>query len=176
MMSRMVIETERLVLRPLRLEDVDELVALQARPEVSRFMRSVDREQARLWIEDNLREWDERGHGLMAILDADSGRFLGRSGLKHWPEFDEVEVGWVLEPGVWGRGLATEAGRACAEWGLRNLDVPYLTSMIRPDNERSIRVAERLGMARLRSDMLGGQGVTVYALTREAWLALGEDA
>ena len=134
------IETDRLLLRPLTTADLDEVVELHAMPEVKRTMGGAfDRPAALARLERNELEWDERGHGLVAILERASGRFLGRSGLKYWPQFDETEVGWVLRADVWGHGFATEAGRACIDWGFRDLEVPYLTAMIVPDNERSIR-------------------------------------
>ena len=129
-------------------------------------MGPFDPAQAMARIEASKREWQERGHGMMAIIECASGRFLGRTGLKYWPQFDETEVGWALRPDVWGRGIATEAARACADWGLQNLHVPYLTALIRPDNARSIRVAERLGMRPLRPDVLLDIPVVVYALER----------
>jgi RimJ/RimL family protein N-acetyltransferase len=167
----MLIETERLLLRPLQVEDVDDLVAMHSAPEVSRFMTVLDPDLALRRVEQDQRDWRERGHGLMAIVDRQSGRFLGRTGLRYWPQFDETEVGWALPPEYWGRGLATEAARAAADWGFRNLDVPYLTAMIRPDNDRSIAVAGRLGMSLLRPDLLGEDEVVVHALTREGWAA-----
>jgi RimJ/RimL family protein N-acetyltransferase len=165
----MRIETERLLLRPLEEQDVEALVALHATPEVSRFMTVLDRERALRRINQNHRDCAERGYGMVSIVDRETGRFLGRSGLKGWPQFGEVEVGWAVTPACWGRGVATEAGRACIGWGFEMLEVPYLTAMIRPDNDRSIRVAERLGMSPLRRDDLNGQGVVVYAITRNAW-------
>jgi RimJ/RimL family protein N-acetyltransferase len=165
----MRIETERLLLRPLEAQDAEDLVALHSTAEVSRFMTVLDRDLALRRISQDRRNWAERGYGLVAILEQGSGRFLGRSGLQGWPQFGEVEVGWAVKPTSWGRGVATEAGRACLGWGFETLDVPYLTAMIRPDNARSIRVAERLGMAPLRRDVLNGQGVVIYARRREGW-------
>jgi RimJ/RimL family protein N-acetyltransferase len=162
----MLIETDRLVLRPLTTSDLDEVVELHAMPQVKRTMGVFDRSAARSRLERNELEWDERGHGLVAIIERASGRFLGRSGLKYWPQFDETEVGWVLRADAWGHGFATEAGRACLDWGFRDLYVPYLTAMIRPDNDRSIHVAERLGMTPIRSDSLMDLPVVVYALAR----------
>jgi RimJ/RimL family protein N-acetyltransferase len=161
-----VIETDRLLLRPLTFADVDELVAMHAHAEVERFMGPFDRAGAVTRIESNQREWQERGHGRMAIIERATGRFLGRTGLKYWPQFDETEIGWALYPKVWGRGIATEAARACVDWGFESLTVPYLTAMIQPDNERSIGVAERLGMRPLRPDVLLDIPVVVYALER----------
>jgi RimJ/RimL family protein N-acetyltransferase len=161
-----VIETARLVLRPLEPCDVDELVALGSDPEVTRFVRRLDRRAAEQRIAMAAREWGERGYGMLAIVRRDQNRFLGRAGLKHWPEFDETEVGWVLRRDAWGHGYATEAGRACVEWGFANLAVPYLTAMIHPANRRSVRVAERLCFAPSRRDALDGDPVIVYARER----------
>lgn len=162
----MLIDTDRLLLRPLTTADLDEVVELHAMPEVMRTMGAFDRSAALSRLERNELEWDERGHGLVAILERSSGRFLGRSGLKYWPQFDETEVGWVLRTDAWGQGFATEAGRACLDWGFRDLTVPYLTAMIVADNERSIRVARRLGMEPIRSDSLMDLPVVVYAIQR----------
>jgi hypothetical protein len=119
-------------------------------PEVSRFKgplpRAVDH------LDSCEREWRDPGRELLAIRCRVSGRFLGRAGLKYRTQFDETEIGWVLNPAAWGQGYATEAGHACADWGCRDLDLSYLTGMLRPENARSIRVAERLGMTPLRRD------------------------
>ena len=162
----MLIETDRLLLRPLVSDDIDEFVEMHATPEVVATMGRFGRQRSLERLERNELEWRERGHGLMAVVERASGRFAGRSGLKYWPEFDETEVGWVLHPAYWGRGFATEGGRACLEWGFRSFDIPYFTAMIVPDNVRSIAVAERLGMRPIRSDVLADLPVTVYATER----------
>jgi RimJ/RimL family protein N-acetyltransferase len=164
-----MIETGRLLLRKMTAEDLDELVAIHAEPEVMRFMGVFDHSKASEWLVQNHAEWSERGHGRLAIVDRATGRLLGRTGLKYWPQFRETEVGWVLRPDGWGHGFATEAARGCVNWGFQNFDLPYLTAMIRPDNRRSVRVAERLGMRPLRDDLLLEERVIVYAINREAW-------
>lgn len=163
----MLIETERLRLRPMEMSDLDEFVALHADPEVTEFIRPLDRTAAEERLRRDEVEWRERGHGLFAVLDRESGAFLGRCGLKHWPQFGETELGWALQRVAWGHGYATEAARACLGWGFGDLDVPYLTAMIDPGNIRSVRVAERLNMAPLRDDLLLGDPVVVYSLDRE---------
>jgi RimJ/RimL family protein N-acetyltransferase len=126
--------------------------------------------------------WEERGYGLFRLTHRDDGRFVGRVGLRYWPQFDETEVGWTLRPEEWGRGFATEAAVAVTDWGFRTVPVPYLTANIQPENARSIAVAKRLGMTPLREDVLdgiaaiGGQVVdgieaVIYAIRREAWAA-----
>jgi RimJ/RimL family protein N-acetyltransferase len=161
------IETERLIMRPVRVEDVDDLVAMHADPLTRRVFGEWTRDQVEDWAERSVREWEERGHGKLSILDRQSGAFFGRSGLRFWPEFDETEVGWVLMPEARGRGVATEAGRACVEWGVRDFALPYVTAMIAPDNDASTAVARRLGMTPLREDVLHEVPIVVYALSRE---------
>lgn len=159
----MEIETERLTLRPLAMDDLDQLVALQAEPEVARFMGAYGRAELTVWVRSNLEEWARHGHGRMAILERASDNMVGRTGLRRWPQFGETELGWALGADARGRGYATEAAGACLEWGFDALELDYITAMIRPDNPRSIAVAERLGMRPLRPDVLMGEPVTVYA-------------
>jgi RimJ/RimL family protein N-acetyltransferase len=162
----MELQTDRLILRPVSTSDLDDLVDLHADPVVRKVFGVMTREEIAEWIARSEREWVERGHGRAGVFDRESGAFLGRSGLRYWAQFDEVEVGWVLDPAARGRGVATEAGRACVDWGFRDLDVSYLTAMIAPDNSASIAVAERLGMTPLREDTLLGEPVVVYAVRR----------
>lgn len=162
----MEIETERLLMRPVGTEDIDELVAMHADPVTRGVFGDWRRDEVVEWVERSMPEWEKRGHGKLAILDRETGAFLGRSGLRFWPQFEEVEVGWVLMPAARGRGIATEAGGACLEWGFRDFALPYVTAMIHPDNDASTAVARRLGMGPLREDVLLGESVVVHALRR----------
>ncbi len=164
-----MIETERLRLRVMTADDLDELVRLQEDPAVARFMGRPSREWLEGWLRSSQAEWEERGHGRVAIVDRDSGQFLGRTGLKFWPQFEETEIGWALHAEARGKGYATEAARAVLKWGFERLEgLPLITAMIQPGNAASIAVAERLGMSPLRADKLLGDEVTVYAIGRGA--------
>jgi RimJ/RimL family protein N-acetyltransferase len=166
-----VIETDRLLLVRITIDDLDEFVAMHAHPDVRRFLGAYERPQALVRLSADERQWRERGHGLLAVRERASGAFLGRVSLKHWPEFAETEVGWALRREAWGQGYATEAARASAAWAFANLDIPYLTAMIEPANARSAAVAGRLGMTPLRTDELMGVPVVVHAIDRAAWAA-----
>src|SRR4051794_36601659 len=104
-----MIETERLSLRPLTLADLDDVVAMHADPEVVRFLGRLDRKEATERLTANERDWRVLGYGRLAILDRATGRFIGRAGLKYWPQFEETEVGWALTGDARGQGYATEA-------------------------------------------------------------------
>ncbi|MEU0991208.1 GNAT family N-acetyltransferase [Streptomyces sp. NPDC005953] len=171
-----MIESPRLLLRPLTTSDVEAFVSLHDDPRVSEFVGSYTHDQALRRLAAVEKQWAERGHGLCAVELKDTGEFIGRCGLNYWDEFDEVELGWTLRADHWGRGYATEAAGACKEWGFATLDVPYLTAMIRPGNTPSVRVAQRIGCTPLREDDLWGNAVTVYAAHRPLPTAGGTES
>ncbi|MGC4987017.1 MULTISPECIES: GNAT family N-acetyltransferase [unclassified Streptomyces] len=110
-----MIETERLMLRPLRVEDVEVFVALHEDEQVNRFVGAYSNQQALERLASVEQQWAERGHGLCAVELKSTGEFIGRVGLNYWEQFNEVELGWTLKAETWGRGYATEAARACWE-------------------------------------------------------------
>lgn len=165
-----MIETGRLSLRPLVTSDVRAFVDLHADPRGNRFVGRFSQRQALERLAEVERQWASRGHGLCAVELRSSGEFIGRSGLQYWKQFDEIELGWTLKAEQWGHGYATEAARACLDWGFANLDAEYFTALMKPGNFPSVKVAERLGFAPRRQDELNGGPVTVYALDRPAGL------
>ncbi|MBO8193967.1 GNAT family N-acetyltransferase [Streptomyces oryzae] len=164
--SGVVIETERLLLRPLTTQDLDFFVQLHSDPEVTRYVPAFTREQAVERLAEIERQWAERGHGLCAVESKETGELIGRCGLNYWEVFDEVEAGWTFRRACWGRGYATEAARAVVDWGFARLDVDHLTAMIVHGNAASVRVAERLGFVPGREDTFLGKPVTVHMLHR----------
>jgi RimJ/RimL family protein N-acetyltransferase len=160
------IETARLLLRPMTPEDLDDFVVLHEDPEVTRFITAFDRAASERRLRETAEEWERRGHGIFAVETLADARFIGRASVKYWPQFEETELGWALRREAWGHGYATEAARALAGWAFERLEDEYLTAMIGPGNDRSLRVAERLGFTPLREDELLGDPVTVYALSR----------
>jgi Acetyltransferase (GNAT) domain len=76
-------------------------------------------------------------------------RWLGQIGLNElpsWPGPYKVEVGWELDPSVWGRGLATEGGRAALRYGFEVVGLERIISVARADNVASRRVMEKCGL------------------------------
>ena len=159
--------TERLRLRAFLDSDLDAWAAIVADPETARFVGGVrDRGEAWLRLAMYVGHWELRGYGLWAVEERASGRFVGRAGLWYPAEWPELEVGWTLARDVWGRGYATEAGRAAVEWGRTELGLTRIASVISAGNTRSIAVAERLGMTLDRTTTLSdGDPVSVYAMS-----------
>lgn len=169
---RVVVETERLLLRELTMADVDPLAALYRDPEVRRYFPDGTRtyEQTReelAWIIDVY--YARYGYGLWAAVVKDTGAFAGRCGLLRWEigGRTEVEVAYLLDRSVWGRGLATEAARAVADHAFATLPVDRLIALIDPANTASRRVAEKIGMTVLWADHVDEFGTCdVYAVQR----------
>ena len=142
------VETERLVLRPWRESDVDPYLELTADPEAMRYLgfgETMDREGTWRNIALILGHWALRGYGFWAVEEKASGAFLGRVGLWQPEGWPGLEVGWALLRRHWGKGYASEAARAALDHALTKLEEPHVISLIYPDNQRSIRVAERIG-------------------------------
>jgi RimJ/RimL family protein N-acetyltransferase len=146
--------TERLMLRPWRPADRAPFAAMNADPEVMRYVRDgspMTHEQSDELVDAIEAHWERHGFGLWcaAPLD-DPDACIGFIGLAI-PSFlpavlPAVEVGWRLARPAWGRGLATEGARAALAHAFGPLALNSVISVIDPNNERSIRVAEKLGM------------------------------
>ena len=141
--------TERLRLRSYRQEDLDALAAMFADADHMRYYPSaLTREQAQAWIDRQFERYATAGFGLWIAEARSDGAFVGTIG----PTVQEVEgarlveLGWHVRPGLKGLGYAPEGGTAAREWAFANLDVPFLISLVRPENVPSARVAEKLGM------------------------------
>jgi RimJ/RimL family protein N-acetyltransferase len=170
--------TDRLLLRRWQVGDAAPFAAINADPEVMRFIgrgHVLGRGLSDELIARFEREWDQRGFGLWAVsLRSDpSGGLLGFCGLTV-PMFlpavlPAVEMGWRLARGAWGCGYATEAAAAALRFGLDEREMREVIAIVDPANERSLRVAAKLGMTG-RPDRVHpstGRRVRVLGVTRE---------
>ena len=151
-------ETERLVLRRFRPEDAEAFAALNADPEVMRYIGEgapLSRAASDELLARIAGHWRSHGYGLWCVAERDRPeRCLGFAGLAvpaFLPEvLPAVEVGWRLARDAWGRGYATEAARASIDVAFGSLGLASVISIVAEGNDRSARVAEKLGMHRGR--------------------------
>jgi [ribosomal protein S5]-alanine N-acetyltransferase len=145
------LETDRLVLRSMRPQDIAQLVSLWTDPDVTRFVGGPRHGDAvRTALEQDLVEAMDDSMDLWPTVEKASGAVVGHCGLleKEVAGRAEVELVYVLSRAVWGRGYATEIGQALMRLSFDELGVERLVSLIDPDNEASRRVAGKLGMRR----------------------------
>jgi RimJ/RimL family protein N-acetyltransferase len=168
-----VLETERLFLRHLRMEDVDDLAALSTDPDFTRFLGGPQpfeqaRERVRAYLERVIVEYGTIGYGLYATIYKPEDRFIGRCGLltQIIDGITYVEVGYGIAPTYWGRGLATEAAKAIKEYAFRHFAFPRLISIVDPDNLASRCVAEKNGMRVEKTIRFKGHDCCLYTVAR----------
>ena len=168
-----IIETERLLLRHLIMDDLDELYSLYQDYEIRQFFPEgvLSYEETKEEL-----EWHMHGHpkhpelGLWATVYKETGKFIGRCGLIPWAieEKDEVEIAYLLDKAFWGQGLATEAAKGILQYGFEKLNLFRLICLIDPENIASQKVANKIGMSLEREvDGIDGDGIPtlIYSIS-----------
>jgi len=168
-------QTERLILRSFREEDVDLISQLFANPDFMRFSLGVftERKQTIAFIE-KVMGWDRVGiPSQFSVAPRREDAIIGYCGFFYHPEhgIEDIEIGYRLHPDYWNRGLITEAARAVRDHGFRDWKLSRVISLIHPENIHSRRVAEKNGMNIQKEITFRGFPTLVYAVTREEWLA-----
>jgi RimJ/RimL family protein N-acetyltransferase len=160
-----VLETERLLLRGWRYEDLEQWAALCADDEVMRWLGydgGIGAGEAWNEMAGLAGHWLLKGFGHWVLEERESGALVGRAGLLFPPDWPALELGWTVARPRWGEGFAGEAARAAAAWAQEELGADHLISLIAPENARSIRVAEKLGMVEEGATRLRGFELTIY--------------
>jgi RimJ/RimL family protein N-acetyltransferase len=173
-----VLETERLLLEPLDASRLEEFVALTADPVTMRYWapEPFTRDFAEKNFAAALARAREHGFGRRWIVAKDGAAGLGFTETKLFGAScegvapDEVEIGWMLTPIAWGRGYATEAGRAVRDEAFERLGLESIVAVHHPENVASGRVMQKLGMAFERDVVTrNGWPYRLYRVTREQW-------
>jgi RimJ/RimL family protein N-acetyltransferase len=165
-----ILETSRLILREFIPVDVEQLAPVLSDPETMRFYPApLRRAEVDSWISRNVRRYQEDGHGLWAMILKSSGALIGDCGLtvQDVDGKNEIEIGYHVRRDLWGQGLATEAARACRDFGFARMPVDRLISLIRPENLPSRRVAEKNGMSVWKEVVRKGLSHLVYSIRRD---------
>jgi RimJ/RimL family protein N-acetyltransferase len=179
-----VIRTDRLILRRWRTSDLEPYAALNTDQVVMEHLPGVQtREETDAFVARIEQQWDDHGWGLWALEVPDAAPFIGFTGL--WPAEivpgrPMVEVGWRLARPYWGFGYATEAAREALRVGFEDLSLMEIVSITVPQNVRSRRVMERIGLTRDPADDFDLAGMdadrypelvrhVLYRLNRETW-------
>lgn len=169
------IRTERLLLRPHRLEDVDDIFEFARDPEWGRYLtvpKPYSREHAVEFVEDRIHTSRDVWPAWAMVLDE---RVVGGIGIEIDAQEATGALGYSLARKHWGRGLTLEAARAVVDWGFRERGLAKVYAYADARNAQSLRVMEKLGMTRegtLRSHRtLRGERVddVYYGLLREEW-------
>ena len=142
-----MIETSRLRMRPLRPDDLQDLHDVVFSDPAVTWDGSVGTlEETRGSLDAKIRQSEDHGFGMMAVVDRGDGALIGFAGLQRMEGGPEVEIGYYLGRRAWGRGLATELAHALVERAFGELELPRLVAVVRPENEASKRVLAKAGL------------------------------
>lgn len=146
-----IITTSRLNIRNWREDDISSLIQMNQDEEVMKYFPSIMSEEASLHFFKRVQQhFTKNGFGLFVIEDVTSREFLGFTGFMI-AEFESsftpcVEIGWRFRKQFWGRGYATEAAKACLDYGFTKLKFEKVFSFTSIHNKKSEAVMQRIGM------------------------------
>jgi RimJ/RimL family protein N-acetyltransferase len=162
-----ILETDRLLLRPISEDDANDLFEFFTDSETTKYLPSTKtRDQVREWIELVLYSYQNHQIGPLAVISKDPNEFLGYCGLylqKDVDGADEVELLYGLIKRFWKKGYAIESAKRVHDYGINELGIERLVSIIHPENSSSIGVAKKIGMTFEKEAIVWGKNYLIYA-------------
>lgn len=164
-----MLETERLILRPMNESDIEDVYKMRRDDEIMRFIREpvASRKEAEDWINMISSRWAKDEIGFCSVIERASGRFAGWCGLWQLKENNEIEVGYAIAKDFWKKGYASEAAEAVLNYAFNALGLETVVAVARPENAGSRRVMEKIGM---KFDYIGKfyeRDLVHYSITKE---------
>lgn len=169
------LETARMTTRFLTKEDAAVWVEYCKDPLATKFTTipgKTPEEMAAMFVDLSLKRYREHRLGLQALLDKETGQFIGKCGLllQEVNGKEEIEVGYHLLPKYWGKGYATEAAKRFRDYAFDNHLAESVISLVDPDNTPSKKVAIRNGMQLTETGAeCKGNKYDLYRITRREW-------
>jgi RimJ/RimL family protein N-acetyltransferase len=147
--SKIIVETERLILREVSNDDFSFLLQLFNDPDAMKYYGNKrDEKQTREWIQYSHRNYEKFGFGKWIVVKKSDLLPIGHCGLLSLKidGSEEIELDYFLHPSYWRQGYATEAAKAVLALGFNRFECKRIVSAIAPLNQPSVAVAKRLGM------------------------------
>lgn len=148
-----ILETKRLILKPIALSDADDIFALRSDPEVMKYIGDGSvhtRERVEDFIQCGQGYFEKYGMDFFSVFDKETGSFVGQAGLFHLL-FDvnqqDIDLAYRLHKKYWNKGYATELAKALINYGFNTLSLSKIVAFVFPENEASRKVLENAGMS-----------------------------
>lgn len=148
----MELKTERLILRKFEENDAGRLFLMDSDPEVVKYTGSLpvkDRSESENIIRMIQKQYNEHGTGRLAVIEQQSGLFIGWCGLKFCIEANGYknfhDLGYRFLPEYWGKGYASEAAKASIEYGFKELNLDVIYADVHHENAASHHLLKKLG-------------------------------
>lgn len=169
----LIFETERMLIRPLSLDDTPALTEILSDPEVMEYsVRGVcDVAATRKFIKWCLSCYESHGLGPLALIEKESNELIGFCGVSPElvEEIEEINLGYRLAKRCWGLGLATESAHAVLAHTLGVSAFTSVVVIIEPEHGASMRVAEKAGFTNFQKTQFHDREVRLYRMTKEQW-------
>ena len=167
-----VLETERLVLRPYAVGDLEPMAMMFGDPDVTAFtfLGRRDRAQTAAVLSDYMSFLATSGYGMLAILDRGTGAYLGEVGLFVAP-MGPLALRYALAKSGWGRGYAVEASAGVLDDAFSRLRLESLLAGVKFENKPSLRVMEKLGFTYTETLTEAGHTFGLFRMTATEWAA-----
>lgn len=147
---RIMIETERLIIREMVQSDLNALCKIMCDEEVMRaaYESAFSIDEVQGWLNRHLKRYEDYGFGLWAVVLRETNEMIGQCGLtmQGWRDKEVLEIGYLFQKAYWHKGYATEAVIACKEYAFSVLNANSVYSIIRDTHIASQNVAVRNGM------------------------------
>ena len=171
--KEMQLETERLILREMKLDDFDALYEILSDTEtMQHYPKPLDEQQVRNWVLRNIERYEIFGFGLWAVVLKETGEVIGDCGITMQNIGSKIkpEIGYHIHKKYWNRGLATEAAKKCRDYAFENTPFNVIYSYMKYTNIGSYSVAIKNGMQKVDEFEDDVNTIThVYAITRKEW-------
>ncbi len=165
------LQTDRLILRHRSMADLEACVAMDTDPHVMRYIEPMSEPDVRrAKTTDGITKDFGPGLGIWGVFAKDAPKvFLGWAALIPLDGAQDIEVGYRFRQAAWGKGYATESARALLHHGFKTLDLEEIVAVIHPDNARSQRVVDKLGLGRDGMRFAYGSNLLFYRLNRDTF-------
>lgn len=163
-----ILETERLYLREMETDDAENAYRLNLDWENIKYTRDKPFESIQEAKEFllNYSHYKNYGFGRWAVIEKYSNEFLGWCGLKYTPELDEYDIGFRLFKEHWNKGIASEAAKACIDYGFIKIGLTRIVGRAMNENVGSIRVLKKIGLVYMKDYNFEGESGVIYEIKK----------
>jgi len=176
-MEQVILETDRLILRPFTMEDAPGVLEFSSNPEAQKHtgdvmrttIEEVENVITNVWFSD----YTKYGYGRFAVVHKADNKIIGFNGIKYLSDIDETDLGYRFLPEYWGKGIATESSKAIVDYAFKNHKLDKLIGFVMLENPASSAVLKKLGFEFSKLAPYPGEeedgNLEWYSLTRSAY-------
>ena len=169
MNQELILETPRLFIRKKIIEDAPFLFELNSNFLVTRYTGDVAFKniiEAENIVRYIINQYNKNGYARWLVIEKETEKPLGWCGLKYHDDTKETDIGYRFLQSAWGKGFATEAARACIDYGFNSFNLSRIIGNAMKDNVASIKVFEKLGMNYFDETLIDGGSSVQYEIKK----------